>query len=93
MVGQRSFLMYNPFAFLSFFLFQGTILSHAMVLGLHTEVSIVSLQVCYSWWVLSSLIMIDRAHWIDKDKLIKFIIDCQVSSKLNELLLSFSLIS
>ncbi|RVW72500.1 Geranylgeranyl transferase type-2 subunit beta 1 [Vitis vinifera] len=34
-------------------------------------------DVCYSWWVLSSLIMIDRAHWIDKDKLIKFIIDCQ----------------
>lgn len=37
--------------------------------------------------------MIDRAHWIDKDKLIKFIIDCQVGPKLNELLLSFSLTS
>jgi len=35
-------------------------------------------QVCYSWWVLSSLIMIDRVHWIDKEKLIKFILDCQV---------------
>ncbi|KAF7834523.1 geranylgeranyl transferase type-2 subunit beta 1-like [Senna tora] len=34
-------------------------------------------DVCYSWWVLSSLIMIDRVHWIDKDKLIKFILDCQ----------------
>ncbi|KAF7807115.1 geranylgeranyl transferase type-2 subunit beta 1-like [Senna tora] len=34
-------------------------------------------DVCYSWWVLSSLIMIDRVHWINKDKLIKFILDCQ----------------
>ncbi|KAK3421636.1 hypothetical protein EUGRSUZ_G02268 [Eucalyptus grandis] len=34
-------------------------------------------DVCYSWWVLSSLIMIDRVHWIDKEKLIKFILDCQ----------------
>ncbi|CAK9316258.1 unnamed protein product [Citrullus colocynthis] len=33
--------------------------------------------VCYSWWVLSSLIMIDRVHWINKEKLIKFILDCQ----------------
>lgn len=36
------------------------------------------LKVCYSWWVLSSLIMIDRVHWIDKEKLAKFILDCQV---------------
>ena len=36
------------------------------------------LQVCYSWWVLSSLIMIDRVHWIDKKKLADFILDCQV---------------
>ncbi|KAH0907478.1 hypothetical protein HID58_039305 [Brassica napus] len=34
-------------------------------------------DVCYSWWVLSSLIMIDRVHWIDKAKLVKFILDCQ----------------
>ncbi|KAJ8440886.1 hypothetical protein Cgig2_022742 [Carnegiea gigantea] len=34
-------------------------------------------DVCYSWWVLSSLIMIDRVHWIDREKLIKFILDCQ----------------
>ncbi|KAG9440542.1 hypothetical protein H6P81_020707 [Aristolochia fimbriata] len=34
-------------------------------------------DVCYSWWVLSSLIMIDRVHWIDKDKLTKFILNCQ----------------
>ncbi|XP_018807570.1 geranylgeranyl transferase type-2 subunit beta 1-like isoform X1 [Juglans regia] len=34
-------------------------------------------DVCYSWWVLSSLIMIDRVHWISKEKLVKFILDCQ----------------
>ncbi|KAG6390757.1 hypothetical protein SASPL_148502 [Salvia splendens] len=34
-------------------------------------------DVCYSWWVLSSLIMIDRVHWIDKKKLADFILDCQ----------------
>uniref|UniRef100_A0A0D9X9N8 Geranylgeranyl transferase type II subunit beta n=1 Tax=Leersia perrieri TaxID=77586 RepID=A0A0D9X9N8_9ORYZ len=34
-------------------------------------------DVCYSWWVLSSLIMIDRVHWIDKDKLANFILNCQ----------------
>lgn len=34
-------------------------------------------DVCYSWWVLSSLIMIDRVHFIDKQKLVKFILDCQ----------------
>ncbi|EOA32586.1 hypothetical protein CARUB_v10015879mg, partial [Capsella rubella] len=34
-------------------------------------------DVCYSWWVLSSLIMIDRVHWIKKGKLVKFILDCQ----------------
>ncbi|RZC50587.1 hypothetical protein C5167_019018 [Papaver somniferum] len=34
-------------------------------------------DVCYSWWVLSSLIIIDRVHWIDKDKLARFILDCQ----------------
>jgi hypothetical protein len=37
------------------------------------------LKVCYSWWVLSSLIMIDRVHWIDKEKLTKFILNCQVT--------------
>jgi len=36
-------------------------------------------DVCYSWWVLSSLIMIDRVHWIDKEKLTKFILNCQVT--------------
>ena len=36
-------------------------------------------DVCYSWWVLSSLAMIDRLHWIDGEKLTRFILKCQVS--------------
>ena len=36
-------------------------------------------DVCYSWWVLSSLAMIDRLHWIDGAKLSSFILRCQVS--------------
>ena len=39
-------------------------------------------DVCYSWWVLSSLAMIDRLHWIDGDKLTRFILRCQVSTTL-----------
>ena len=35
-------------------------------------------DVCYSWWVASSLAMIDRLHWIDGEKLITFILKCQV---------------
>ncbi|XP_065862821.1 geranylgeranyl transferase type-2 subunit beta 1-like isoform X4 [Euphorbia lathyris] len=38
-------------------------------------------DVCYSWWVLSSLIIIDRVHWINKEKLIKFILNCQDTEK------------
>eukprot|EP00117_Sycon_ciliatum_P014130 scpid33428/ scgid14516/ Geranylgeranyl transferase type-2 subunit beta; Geranylgeranyl transferase type II subunit beta; Rab geranyl-geranyltransferase subunit beta; Rab geranylgeranyltransferase subunit beta; Type II protein geranyl-geranyltransferase subunit beta len=34
-------------------------------------------DVCYSWWVLSSLAMIKRLHWIDKDKLRRYILACQ----------------
>lgn len=37
-------------------------------------------DVCYSWWVVSSLAMIDRIHWIDRDKLAQFILRCQVST-------------
>lgn len=36
-------------------------------------------DVCYGWWVLSSLAMIDRLHWIDGSKQTKFILRCQVS--------------
>eukprot|EP00002_Diphylleia_rotans_P003097 TRINITY_DN12087_c0_g1_i2.p1 TRINITY_DN12087_c0_g1~~TRINITY_DN12087_c0_g1_i2.p1 ORF type:complete len:292 (+),score=64.83 TRINITY_DN12087_c0_g1_i2:57-932(+) len=35
-------------------------------------------DVCYSWWVLSSLSILDRLGWIDKERLIQFILKCQV---------------
>lgn len=35
-------------------------------------------DVCYSWWVMSSLAMINKLHWIDGDKLTAFILGCQV---------------
>eukprot|EP00112_Aurelia_sp_Birch-Aquarium-sp1_P003054 Seg1342.11 transcript_id=Seg1342.11/GoldUCD/mRNA.D3Y31 product="Geranylgeranyl transferase type-2 subunit beta" protein_id=Seg1342.11/GoldUCD/D3Y31 len=34
-------------------------------------------DVCYSWWVLSSLKIIGKLHWIDKDKLCRFILASQ----------------
>lgn len=39
-------------------------------------------DVCYSWWVLSSLCMINRQHWIDGPKLIEFILSAQVISSI-----------
>lgn len=41
-------------------------------------------DVCYSWWVLSSLAMIDRLHWVNRDKLIHFILRCQVCSEIDQ---------
>lgn len=38
-------------------------------------------DVCYSWWVLTSLAMIGKLHWIDQTKLSRFILKCQVGSK------------
>ncbi|XP_060256170.1 geranylgeranyl transferase type-2 subunit beta isoform X4 [Ovis aries] len=34
-------------------------------------------DVCYSWWVLASLKIIGRLHWIDREKLRSFILACQ----------------
>jgi geranylgeranyl transferase type-2 subunit beta len=34
-------------------------------------------DVCYSWWILSSLSILGRTAWIDKNMLIHFIIQCQ----------------
>jgi len=34
-------------------------------------------DVCYSWWVLSSLCLIDRLNWIDCQQLKQFIFACQ----------------
>lgn len=36
-------------------------------------------DVCYSWWVLSSLKIMGRLDWISADKLRQFILSCQVS--------------
>lgn len=35
-------------------------------------------DVCYSWWVLSSLSILGRLHWISADKLEQFILSSQV---------------
>ena len=34
-------------------------------------------DVCYSWWVLSSMFMIGTENFFDKNLLIKFILECQ----------------
>lgn len=34
-------------------------------------------DVCYSWWVISSIAMLDKVHWIDGTALTKFILRCQ----------------
>lgn len=34
-------------------------------------------DVCYSWWVLASLAILGRLHWIDKDKLTQFVLASQ----------------
>ena len=34
-------------------------------------------DVCYSWWILSSLSILGRLHWIDGEALANFIEDCQ----------------
>ena len=34
-------------------------------------------DVCYSWWILSSLSILGRMDWISQDKLINFILKCQ----------------
>lgn len=35
-------------------------------------------DVCYSWWVMSSMAMLHKLHWIDGAKLTRFILECQV---------------
>jgi geranylgeranyl transferase type-2 subunit beta len=34
-------------------------------------------DVCYSWWIYSSLVMMKRETWVDQDGLEKFILECQ----------------
>jgi geranylgeranyl transferase type-2 subunit beta len=40
-------------------------------------------DVCYSWWVMSSMAMLDKLHWIDGEKLTSFILQCQVRQVLS----------
>lgn len=35
-------------------------------------------EVCYSWWDLATLSILGRLHWINKDKLMAFILGAQV---------------
>ena len=35
-------------------------------------------DVCYSWWDLASLSILGKLHWINRDKLISFILESQV---------------
>ncbi len=34
-------------------------------------------DVCYSWWILSALSILGRTHWIDRQRLVQFILACQ----------------
>ncbi len=34
-------------------------------------------DVCYSWWILSSLCILGKMDWLNGDKLARFILDCQ----------------
>ncbi|KAG5520069.1 hypothetical protein PMAC_001145 [Pneumocystis sp. 'macacae'] len=34
-------------------------------------------DVCYSWWVFSPLVMMNRSHWINNEYLINYILSCQ----------------
>ncbi|KAJ3018813.1 UNVERIFIED_CONTAM: hypothetical protein HDU68_010977 [Siphonaria sp. JEL0065] len=34
-------------------------------------------DVCYSWWVLSCLSIMDRIHWINRNMLVEFILNAQ----------------
>lgn len=34
-------------------------------------------DVCYSWWILSTLSILSRTNWINEDKLANFILKCQ----------------
>ena len=34
-------------------------------------------DVCYSWWILSTLSILNKVSWINEDKLASFILKCQ----------------
>jgi len=41
-------------------------------------------DVCYSWWVLSTLSMLKRTHWIETAKLTTFILEAQVCTPIKD---------
>ena len=45
-------------------------------------------DVCYSWWVLSALSILERVHWIDKDGLRRFILRAQDIEEVTDRLLT-----
>ena len=67
MEGQKSWRMYVSH------------LSLSLSLSLLSVVVNESVQVCYSFWVLSALSILRKVHWIDVDKLVAFILSAQVS--------------
>ena len=38
-------------------------------------------DVCYSWWILSSMAMLGHLPWIDNDKLVKFILEYDILAR------------
>ena len=44
------------------------------LVNLRRTLTLILLQVCYSFWVLSSLSILGKMTWIDSDKLISFIL-------------------
>lgn len=47
------------------------------LLLLRVSIDAVTEQVCYSFWVLSALSILNKIHWIDSEKLIGFILSAQ----------------
>ena len=33
--------------------------------------------VCYSWWIISAMNILGRTSWIDQEKLVRFVLQCQ----------------
>jgi geranylgeranyl transferase type-2 subunit beta len=56
-------------------------------------------DVCYSWWVISSLKIIGKLNWINIEKLRDYILSCQdeetggISDRPGNMVISFILIS
>lgn len=46
-------------------------------------------DVCYSWWNLAALSIIGKLHWINREKLIGFILGAQVSFEMAGKILAY----